>query len=165
MTGKILGQGAIRGDDGARYYYDEGAIKNPQEAQKINGCEVDFEIENGKAVDIFITKSGESNVKSSNNQTKQSADDLTKVSNEQVISKELNINNIKGFIFKGRVSNYRKEVISDTSGKFSIRNGKGGGSISTTHQHTIYFNLGKKTFAWQGNHPINNSDEVVLYAR
>ena len=169
MTGKILGQGAIRGEDSVRYYYDEGAIKNPQDAQKINGCEVDFEIENGKAVDIFIIKSGESKVES-NDIAKQSTDDLTNNSNE-VISKSFS----NGFIFKGRVSNCRNETLSNVSGSIrvssvstgfygNVSGGGGGGEISTTHHHARYFNIGNKSFEWNGKKPIDNGDEVVLFA-
>ena len=158
MTGKILGQGAIRGEDGVRYYYDEGAIKNPQDAQNINGCEVDFEIENGKAVDIFIIKSGESKVES-NDIAKQSTDNLTNNSNE-VIAKAFS----NGFIFKGRVSNCRNEALSDVSGGIRVSSGSGRGKISTTHHHARYFNIGNKSFEWNGKKPIDNGDEVVLFA-
>lgn len=57
MKGKILGTGAISGADGARYYYDEGAIKNAKDGHKLEGCEVDFEVKDGKAIHIYITKS------------------------------------------------------------------------------------------------------------
>lgn len=56
MKGKILGAGAISAVDGGRYYYDEGEIKNAKDGQKIEGCEVDFDIKDGKAVMIYITK-------------------------------------------------------------------------------------------------------------
>lgn len=54
MKGRILGAGAISGDDGNRYYYDEGELKNVKEGQNIDGLEVDFDLVNGKAVQIFI---------------------------------------------------------------------------------------------------------------
>ena len=57
MTGKILGAGAISGADGKRYYYDDGEIKNAKEGQKLDGCEVDFDIKDEKAIRIYITKS------------------------------------------------------------------------------------------------------------
>lgn len=56
MKGKILGAGAISGADGERYYYDDGEIKNIREGQRIDGCEVDFDIKDGKAINIYITK-------------------------------------------------------------------------------------------------------------
>lgn len=56
MTGKILGVGAISGADGERYYYDDGEIKNIREGQRIDGCEVDFDTKEGKAINIYITK-------------------------------------------------------------------------------------------------------------
>ncbi len=56
MKGKILGAGAISAEDGGRYYYDEGEIKNLKSGQKLEGCEVDFDIKDGKAVMIYITK-------------------------------------------------------------------------------------------------------------
>lgn len=56
MKGKILGAGAISGEDGVRYYYDDDEIKNLKNGQKIDGCEVDFDIKDGKAVSIYITK-------------------------------------------------------------------------------------------------------------
>lgn len=57
MKGRILGSGAISGDDGVRYYYDENELKNTKDGQNIEGCEVDFEIKDGKAVGVYITKS------------------------------------------------------------------------------------------------------------
>ena len=57
MKGKILGAGAISGDDGNRYYYDESELKNLKENQKLDGAEVDFEVKDGKAVGVYITKS------------------------------------------------------------------------------------------------------------
>lgn len=54
MKGKILGQGAISGDDGKRYYYDEAELKNAQPNQKIDGAEVDFDIKGDKAVGVYI---------------------------------------------------------------------------------------------------------------
>lgn len=56
MKGKVLGAGAISGADGGRYYYDEGEIKNLREGQRVDGCEVDFDIKDGKAINIYITK-------------------------------------------------------------------------------------------------------------
>lgn len=58
MKGKILGAGAISGEDGVRYYYDEKELKNLKEGQKLEGCEVDFDIKDGKAVGVYITKGG-----------------------------------------------------------------------------------------------------------
>lgn len=57
MKGKILGAGAISGEDGLRYYYDENELKNAKEGQKLENCEVDFDIKDGKAVAVYITKS------------------------------------------------------------------------------------------------------------
>lgn len=56
MKGKILGAGAISGEDGVRYYYDEKELKNLKEGQKLEGCEVDFDIKDGKAVGVYIVK-------------------------------------------------------------------------------------------------------------
>ncbi len=165
MTGKLLGAGAIRGDDGTRYYYDEGEIKNLKDEQKLEGCEVDFDIKDGKAIAIYITS--ESKAESSTNQTNQNH------SNE-IISKELNIGNTKGFIFKGKVSNCRNELMSHTSGSFKTSNvntlpggtisgGGGSGSISTIHIHFTYFDMGNKSFVLQSNNPLSNGDEVVVY--
>ena len=58
MKGKILGAGAISGEDGVRYYHDEKELKNLKEGQKLEGCEVDFDIKDGKAVGIYIIKGG-----------------------------------------------------------------------------------------------------------
>lgn len=62
MQGKILGfddlQGAILGDDGKRYHFDISEVKNAKNAdlETLSGSEVDFELANGKAVEIYITK-------------------------------------------------------------------------------------------------------------
>lgn len=77
------------------------------------------------------------------------------------------------FFHRGKVSNYRKEVVSHTSGEISIsgvrslpsghiEGGGGGGSVSTTHYHTMYFDIGNKSFAWSGNNPLSDGDEVAL---
>lgn len=58
MKGKILGAGAISGEDGVRYYYEEKELKNLKEGQKFEGCEVDFDIKDGKAVGVYIVKGG-----------------------------------------------------------------------------------------------------------
>lgn len=79
------------------------------------------------------------------------------------------------FFHRGKVSNYRKEVVSHTSGEISvsgvrslpsghIEGGGGGGSISTTHYHTVYFDIGNKSFEWSGNNPISDGDEVAVYS-
>lgn len=57
MKGKILGAGAISGEDGLRYYYDENELKNAKKGQKLENCEVDFDLKDGKAVGVYITKS------------------------------------------------------------------------------------------------------------
>lgn len=62
MQGKILGfddlQGTIRCDDGKRYHFDISEVKNAKSAdlETLSGSEVDFELANGKAVEIYITK-------------------------------------------------------------------------------------------------------------
>lgn len=219
MTGKILGQGAIRGEDGVRYYYDEGAIKNLQDVQNINGCEVDFEIKNGKAVDIFIIKSGESSSESSgeskqnNNSLGQTLGNLGNLANNlgglgalggmasglgglgatiglinqlgnmpkkipntnnnnvkpNTNQQKISVDNVNDFIFSGIVSNSNKEVISDTSGRVSVNTNmfgvvSGGGKITTTHNHSTYFDIDNTSFVWNGNNPISNGDEVVVCA-
>ncbi|MGX2984887.1 hypothetical protein ACWIWK_05410 [Helicobacter sp. 23-1048] len=201
MTGKILGQGAIRGEDGVRYYYDEGAIKNLQDVQNINGCEVDFEIENGKAVDIFIIKSGKSSSESkqNNNALGQTLGNLgnlagslgglgaiglinqlgnipKKIPNANNNNLKPNVNqqkisadNVDDFVFSGIVSNSNKEVVSDTSGRVSVNTNmfgvvSGGGKITTTHNHSTYFDIGNTSFVWNGNNPISDGDEVVVCA-
>lgn len=58
MKGKILGAGAISGEDGVRYYYDEKELKNLKDGQKLEGCEVDFDVKDGKAVGVYIIKGG-----------------------------------------------------------------------------------------------------------
>lgn len=58
MKGKILGAGAISGEDGVHYYYEEKELKNLKEGQKLEGCEVDFDIKDGKAVGVYIVKGG-----------------------------------------------------------------------------------------------------------
>lgn len=55
MTGKILGSGVIKAEDGNRYNYDESELKNAKLNQKLDGLEVDFEVQEGKAVGVFIT--------------------------------------------------------------------------------------------------------------
>lgn len=156
MIGKILGAGAIRGEDGARYYYDEGEVKNLKDGQRLEGCEVDFDIKDGKAVAIYITS--DSKVESIASQTNQNH------SNE-VISKELNIGNTKGFIFKGRVSNCETKSLGSLGHSASklVGNRLATSGISLELLFT-YFDMGNKSFMWLGNNPLSNGDEVVLYA-
>lgn len=62
MQGKILDfddlQGTILGDDGKRYHFDISEVKNAKNAdlETLSGSEVDFELANGKAVEIYIAK-------------------------------------------------------------------------------------------------------------
>ncbi|TKX29620.1 hypothetical protein CQA38_02265 [Campylobacter sp. MIT 12-5580] len=59
MQGKILGAGAIRGDDGKRYSFKLEEVKNlnGKSEEQLVGAVVDFEIENDEAKAIFITQS------------------------------------------------------------------------------------------------------------
>lgn len=93
MRGKILGLGAISGYDGNRYYYDEGELKNAKEGQNIEGLEVDFEIIDGKAAQVFIiNKASFLNNFSSFN---ASMPDLPNIDTQFVF---LNLNEAKAFI-------------------------------------------------------------------
>lgn len=94
MKGKILGLGAIRGDDGNRYYYDEGELKNAKEGQNIEGLEVDFEIVDGKAVGVFIIN--KASFSSNFNSFNASMPDLPNIDSRFVF---LNLNEAKSFIF------------------------------------------------------------------
>lgn len=164
MTGKILGRGVIRGDDGQRYYYDDGELKNAKDGQSIDGCEVDFDIKDGKAIEIYIISTRDFSQDSNDDRDDEDDSDEEKSIFEDKDNK---------FFHKGIVSNYRKEVVSHTSGEISIsgvrslpsghiEGGGGGGSVSTTHYHTTYFDIGNKSFAWEGSNPISNGDEVAL---
>ena len=59
MKGNILSYGVISGQDGNRYTFDALDIKNlgNKNPMKLDGSEVDFEIEDKKAINIYITKS------------------------------------------------------------------------------------------------------------
>ena len=155
MTGKLLGVGAIRGEDGARYYYDEGEIKNLKDGQKLEGCEVDFDIKDSKAIAIYITS--DSKAESIASQTNQN------YSNE-VISKELNIGNTKGFIFKGKVSNCKSNSLGSLGLLASSISGNSlTGSMANINLYAIFFDMGNKSFAWGGSNAISNGDELVVY--
>lgn len=54
MTGKILGSCVIKAEDGNRYNYDESELKNAKLNQKLDGLEVDFEVQEGKAVGVLL---------------------------------------------------------------------------------------------------------------
>lgn len=58
MRGKILGIGIISGDDGNRYKFGIEEIQNLEgrSSEMLVGCEVDFNIAEDKAKEIFITK-------------------------------------------------------------------------------------------------------------
>ena len=58
MQGKILADGLISGVDGKRYTFTASDLKNAQgkSADAFIGCEVDFIGENGKASEIYLTK-------------------------------------------------------------------------------------------------------------
>jgi TM2 domain-containing membrane protein YozV/cold shock CspA family protein len=59
MRGKVLsysdleGSGLISGDDGQRYAFVRGALQNGVRMVS-HGAEVDFQIEDGKAVGVFV---------------------------------------------------------------------------------------------------------------
>lgn len=55
MQGKILAEGIIRGEDGKRYTYELGDIQDC-DSPPLADSEVDFEVKDGKAVDIIVTK-------------------------------------------------------------------------------------------------------------
>ena len=54
MRGKILADGVISGDDGNRYTYESNELKNGSNISA--GSEVDFQVKDGKAVDIYVIK-------------------------------------------------------------------------------------------------------------
>lgn len=56
MQGKILGDGVISGSDGNRYTYKPSELKNAKDTGYLVGSEVDFEIKDGKASEVYITK-------------------------------------------------------------------------------------------------------------
>lgn len=159
MIGKILGAGAIRGEDGARYYYDEGEIKNLKDGQSLEGCEVDFDIKDGKAIAIYITSEskGKTNVEPNSNQTGNIS-----LQNSLSQVQTFTINRAtKGEFFKGKVS--AKEIISNSS-QTGRSNRVFDNTIHTIHNYSTYFNVGNKSFVWKGNNPIDNGDEVAVYA-
>ena len=57
MKGKILGLGAISGDDGNRYTFEISDVSNLEgrSVENLTGCEVDFEVSENMAKNIFIT--------------------------------------------------------------------------------------------------------------
>lgn len=63
MKGKVLtyadleGQGLISGDDGQRYAFVRGALQGDVRTVPA-GADVDFEIDDGKAVNIFVLRAG-----------------------------------------------------------------------------------------------------------
>ena len=63
MQGKILADGLISGVDGKRYTFTASDFKSAQgkSARFLVGSEVDFEGKDGKASDIYITKSSINN--------------------------------------------------------------------------------------------------------
>ncbi|MCH5321956.1 MAG: hypothetical protein J1E31_00050 [Helicobacter sp.] len=92
MKGKILGLGAISGDDGKRYYYEEGELKNLKEGQNIEGLEVDFDIVGEKAVQVFVIhKAG-----FSSNFGALNTSNLPSIDSQFVF---LNLNEAKSFLF------------------------------------------------------------------
>lgn len=54
MRGKILADGVISGDDGNRYTYEIAELKNNHNVSA--GSEVDFQIKDNKAIDIYVIK-------------------------------------------------------------------------------------------------------------
>lgn len=175
MTGKILGQGAIRGEDGVRYYYDDGAIKNLQDVQNINGCEVDFEIKNGKAVDIFIIKSGESSSKSSgessgeskqnNNSLGQTLGNLGNLANNLGGLASRLGSNINTKDNKSKSDSNQQKVSVDNVDDFIF---SGIVSNSQNKLSDTLFDIGNKNFIWNNTlinrSPISDGDEVAVCA-
>lgn len=66
MKGKILGVGAISGEDDNRYSYDSNDIVNldGRSAESVVGCEVDFEVSENVAKNIYLTSSAPLNFES-----------------------------------------------------------------------------------------------------
>lgn len=156
MIGKILGAGAIRGEDGARYYYNEGEVKNLKDGQSLEGCEVDFDIKDGKAVAIYITS--DSKAESNSNQT----DNILILQDSFSQVQTFTIDRAtKGEFFKGKVS--AKEIISNSS-QTGRSNRVFDNTIHTIHNYSTYFNIGNKSFVWKCNNPLDNGDEVAVYA-
>ncbi len=79
--------------------------------------------------------------------------------------------------FSGVVSNYKKEVLSTTTGNidgkiktgFTLNldrevSGKIGGKINTTHNHYVTFNIGDIAFRLYGDFTFNDGDEISVCA-
>ena len=57
MKGKILAVGLISGEDGNRYTFEASDVSNLEgrSMENLTGCEVDFEVSENMAKNIFIT--------------------------------------------------------------------------------------------------------------
>lgn len=78
MKGKILGVGAISGDDGKRYSFEISDIANLENRNPNNlaGCGVDFEVSENAAKNIFITSGKGLNIDIANIQGQFMASDV-----------------------------------------------------------------------------------------
>lgn len=93
MNGKILGNGAISGNDGKRYHFEPSDIKNldGRDISQLSGQEVDFVAQDGKASEIFIIQSAGLNINTQNIRQIFSSNNLTTVKTLVFISIALNI--------------------------------------------------------------------------
>ena len=73
-------------------------------------------------------------------------------------------------IFKGKISNVNKQVLSHTSGSTSVSTGaftgkvSGSGSVETHHEHYAEFELDGKVFRCDGDYMFKDGDSVALGA-
>lgn len=82
-------------------------------------------------------------------------------------------------LFKGKISNVEKRVLTHTSGEIGSTNirtkttilgeravvgGGGGGKIETTHEHYTDFNIGNTAFRCGGDYIFKKDDNIILYA-
>ena len=73
-------------------------------------------------------------------------------------------------VFKGKISNVNKQVLSHTSGSTSISTGaftgkvSGSGSVETHHKHYAEFELNGKIFRCDGDYMFKDGDSVALGA-
>ena len=86
-------------------------------------------------------------------------------------------------LFKGKISNVNKQVLTHTSGEIeksdikiktnysltfgktiSGKGGGGGGKITTTHEHYTDFNIAQTAFRCEGDYIFQDGDSVILQA-
>lgn len=160
MTGKILGSGVIKAEDGNRYNYDESELKNAKLNQKLDGLEVDFEVQEGKAVGVFITSKQSSFQFSSVDTSSLQNMNLPNLDNQWVF---LDLNEAKANLLMPNIHSVKFYALLATFIAFIPLLVSGIGKSSFLESVVQFFVFVLFSWVFYSLYKLSNDDKIIKY--